>query len=77
VMVVDASVVLALALPLPYSDLASARIRALKASGEELYAPPTTTITSPWRRRGAAPSSPQTSAWPAAQALGAHWVSGL
>jgi len=38
-MVLDAGVVLALALPLPYSDQAADRVRALKQSREELYAP--------------------------------------
>ena len=37
--VVDAGVILALALPLPFSDRASARIRSLRMAREELYAP--------------------------------------
>jgi predicted nucleic acid-binding protein len=37
--VVDASLVLGLVLPLPYSDLATAKIRSLKGAGEELFAP--------------------------------------
>jgi predicted nucleic acid-binding protein len=38
-MVVDAGVVLALVLPLPFSDQAAARIRSMRQAGEELYAP--------------------------------------
>lgn len=38
-MVVDAGVVLALVLPLPFSEQASTRIRALRTAREELYAP--------------------------------------
>jgi predicted nucleic acid-binding protein len=39
VVVVDASLVLGLVLPLPYSERAAARVRSLKEAGEELYAP--------------------------------------
>jgi len=38
-MVIDAGVVLALVLPLPYSDLATARIRSTRQIREELFAP--------------------------------------
>lgn len=38
-MVVDAGVVLALALPLPYSNQAAERVRSLKQRKEELFAP--------------------------------------
>ena len=38
-MVVDAGVVLALVLPLPFSEQASVAIHSLRAAGEELYAP--------------------------------------
>jgi predicted nucleic acid-binding protein len=38
-MVVDAGVVLALVLPLPYSDRAAERLGALRRSREELFAP--------------------------------------
>jgi predicted nucleic acid-binding protein len=38
-MVIDAGVVLALALPLPFSPQAAMRVRSLKQSREELYAP--------------------------------------
>jgi predicted nucleic acid-binding protein len=38
-MVVDASVVVAVLLPLPYSARAVARLRALKEAREEIYAP--------------------------------------
>lgn len=38
-MVIDAGVVLALALPLPFSDQATARVRALRQAKEELFAP--------------------------------------
>ncbi len=37
--VVDAGIVLALILPLPFSDQAAARIRSLRETREELYAP--------------------------------------
>ncbi len=37
--VVDASLVLGLALPLPYSDRATAKVRLLKEAHDELYAP--------------------------------------
>lgn len=37
--VVDACLVLGLALPLPYSDRATAKVRSLKEGREELYAP--------------------------------------
>jgi predicted nucleic acid-binding protein len=39
VIVVDASLVLGLVLPLPYSNRATAKVRAFKESREELYAP--------------------------------------
>jgi predicted nucleic acid-binding protein len=38
-MVVDAGLVLGLVVPLPYSDRAAARVRALKEGHEELFAP--------------------------------------
>ncbi len=38
-MVVDANVVLALVLPLPFSDQAAERMRSLKRAREELFAP--------------------------------------
>jgi predicted nucleic acid-binding protein len=38
-MVVDAGVILALVLPLPFSDQAAARIRSARLAREELYAP--------------------------------------
>ena len=37
--VVDASLVLGLVLPLPYSELATAKVRELKEAREELFAP--------------------------------------